>query len=616
MKHKTEHKKILVLASFEKGRGTGHLVRAGALVSGLRTLGCDTFLFVQHSGMRALDAMEIQNRIVRNIPLITENEIHKHDWYCVIFDRFATPPAEFSAVYAQAPLIAVDEGGALRDSFDFVIDALPNIAALPPANALRPDLLPMPQARRPDFAGGFFPHGNFLISFGGEDSANLGIQAASVLRKALPDASITLVSNRKDSAPKGITAVSYIDNLRENLASFDAVITHYGITAFEAAYARCAVALVSPSLLHEKLARTAGFLSAGTGSAGIQALERLGKTPGFWDNAARLTRDIALRYFDACGSSPKTLAEYINLFDITVFRICPVCGNFIEHTRKTRARFSTQTFIECPHCSMFIQHRFSTPPIEYDERYFFEMYQKQYGKTYLEDFPHLISAAKSRLCIIKKIASKNKFVPGTRLLDIGCAYGAFLQAAHEEGFQACGIDPSAPAVDYVRGTLNIQAYTGFFPDGIPENIFSADTFDCVSMWFVIEHLRDVPAALSKVKELLKSGGIFSFSTPSGSGISARKGLAAFLAKSPADHWAVWKPAAVRRLLRRFGFTVKKIRITGHHPERFGLCPPPVPGSFWYKVILLASRILRLGDTFEVYAALPAAKPAAKPTMAE
>jgi hypothetical protein len=50
----------------------------------------------------------------------------------------------------------------LRDSFDFVIDALPNIAALPPANALRPDLLPMPQARRPDFAGGFFPAWKFF----------------------------------------------------------------------------------------------------------------------------------------------------------------------------------------------------------------------------------------------------------------------------------------------------------------------------------------------------------------------------------------------------------------------------------------------------------------------
>jgi hypothetical protein len=52
-----------------------------------------------------------------------------------------------------------------------------------------------------------------------------------------------------------------------------------------------------------------------------------------------------------------------------------------------------------------------------------------------------------------------------------------------------------------------------------------------------------------------------------------------------------------------GFKVKKIVISGHHPERF-----PILGRFarnkespLYGVLLGTSKIFALGDTFEVYA---------------
>jgi hypothetical protein len=52
-----------------------------------------------------------------------------------------------------------------------------------------------------------------------------------------------------------------------------------------------------------------------------------------------------------------------------------------------------------------------------------------------------------------------------------------------------------------------------------------------------------------------------------------------------------------------GFRVKKIVVTGHHPERF-----PLAGVLFkkrkgplYSFFLLLSRLFRLGDSFEVYA---------------
>jgi hypothetical protein len=56
------------------------------------------------------------------------------------------------------------------------------------------------------------------------------------------------------------------------------------------------------------------------------------------------------------------------------------------------------------------------------------------------------------------------------------------------------------------------------------------------------------------------------------------------------------------MLKTLGFGVKKILITGHHPERFpligALLKTGTPGYAFFHNI---SRIFGWGDTFEVYA---------------
>jgi hypothetical protein len=45
-----------------------------------------------------------------------------------------------------------------------------------------------------------------------------------------------------------------------------------------------------------------------------------------------------------------------------------------------------------------------------------------------------------------------------------------------------------------------------------------------------------------------------------------------------------------------------VRVTGHHPERFPLLGSLARRSgLVYRVVAAVSRLLRLGDTFEVYA---------------
>jgi hypothetical protein len=74
-----------------------------------------------------------------------------------------------------------------------------------------------------------------------------------------------------------------------------------------------------------------------------------------------------------------------------------------------------------------------------------------------------------------------------------------------------------------------------------------------------------------------------------------------LENSPADHWTIWNPRHIKKQLS--GFKVKKVVVTGHHPERL-----PIVGKFLndknktlYKAFAAMSRLFKLGDTFEVYA---------------
>jgi len=257
-------------------------------------------------------------------------------------------------------------------------------------------------------------------------------------------------------------------------------------------------------------------------------------------------------------------------------------------------------------------NRFTPLAFDYDRDYFFESYRKQYGKTYLDDFPNLIAIAKQRLAVIKKLKpvlqkyeSQSSLYesPFPSLLDIGCAYGPFLAAAREQGFFPFGIDPAEEAIHYVTQTLGINAVRGFFP--VSQSLFPVPCFDVITLWYVIEHFEDCVSSLVEIKKLLKPGGILAFSTPSFSGISGCGSLHRFLENSPADHWTIWSPSVCKKALKKTGFKVKKVLNTGHHPQRFPLLGKfaAAPKSPLYRVLLAVSKLFRLGDTFEVYGIL-------------
>jgi len=623
---------ILIVPAFESGRGGGHLCRCITLTKNLREMGAQARLFLpsQAGDMGGF----FQSMNFNSAWRITDEELANFDEKnekieFIILDRFQTQGDELSRWKKIAPVIGIDEGGPFRDSFDFLIDILiPQKMGSPHANIVDPSLLKFPPKPLPQKnpAEGKL---KVLVSFGQEDPKRLGITVARALctrtfgaENIADNMDITLLrgafakkeNDAQINALPNVRVLEAIPSLAEHLCEYDLVITHYGITAYEALYAGTPVLLASPTAYHAKLAKAAGFLAFNPKFLLTEARRHGGNkkelqitTPcrepkvrcASVRDLKKHCEKLAVKYgLDREGSS---LADLINGFSLQINRLCPVCG--ADAPSRSIGRFRERTYRRCPKCGVIYMDRTCPPPIEYEREYFFDFYKKQYGKTYLDDFPNIKEVGKRRLKIIKSLSHGRETKP--TLLDIGCAYGTFLAAADEEAFSPYGIDPAEDAIRYVQQKLGLPAVHGFFPHSsllIP-NSSSPPLYDVVTLWFVIEHFTDCAAVLSAIKKILKPGGILAFSTPSFSGISGRSSLRGFLSASPADHWTVWSVSTCKKALALAGFKVKKTVSIGHHPERFPLLGKFAKSKkspiFW--ALLAISKIFSLGDTCEVYA---------------
>ncbi len=100
--------------------------------------------------------------------------------------------------------------------------------------------------------------------------------------------------------------------------------------------------------------------------------------------------------------------------------------------------------------------------------------------------------------------------PPGRLLDIGCAMGAFLSIARDNGWQCHGVERSAYAASVAR-----QRHSGIeiFAGRLRDKGYPSGFFDVITMWDVIEHLPDPLEELKEVRRILKPGGLLLVNTP-------------------------------------------------------------------------------------------------------
>jgi len=589
-------RRILLVVRVGGGNGIGHLKRSTRLLEGL-----EANIDILAESDSTFSAIPPLPRL-KDSAFTDKAEAMKRAPYDLVIVDARQSTREKLLFYEQlGPVVGIDEGGEARKRFPFLIDSFHRSLSRDRPNLyLNPLTLSEYRMVRehPSFSSrkrNRSARGRILITFGGEDPANL----TEKLLESLSDDFFTehydfsvvigplFERDLKEAVKKyKVDIFEGLNELESLIVKHDIVITSFGNTLFEAISKGVPVILFNPTPYHRKLGRELGIPDIGIKKPNTKRLKKLLSDIGNSGDAyfERIRMDSRGDVNNFSGIAERIFRGNMN---------CPICRSYNESV----ARFKDRTYFRCSSCGIIYMSYFGEKKIEYGRGYFFDEYRAQYGKTYLEDFGKIKSLGKSRLSFIQDILRLSEISDSPvekRLLDVGCAYGAFLDAARESGCSVTGIDVSSDAIGYVRKKLEIDALEDDFIS------WQADkyerSFDIVTMWYVIEHFENLGKALKRVNRILSPGGIFAFSTPNAAGISARRDMNDFLGKSPPDHYTILAPESSRKILKKYGFRVEKINITGYHRERF-----PLNGIIPDKILFLAGKLLNLGDTFEVYA---------------
>jgi 2-polyprenyl-3-methyl-5-hydroxy-6-metoxy-1,4-benzoquinol methylase len=182
---------------------------------------------------------------------------------------------------------------------------------------------------------------------------------------------------------------------------------------------------------------------------------------------------------------------------------CPACQSPAECAYRTRdynQRISRDEFVyfRCGRCGFLFLHPVPDNPGQY------------YSQAYyaIPRMPRELARQASRRRY--QIDLVRRFIPGGKLLDIGPGHGAFAFLAREAGFEVSTIEMDATCCQFLRDVVGVGAVQS---DNPAEILPQLEPQHVITLWHVIEHLRDPWTVLERAAERLVPGGILLVATP-------------------------------------------------------------------------------------------------------
>lgn len=191
--------------------------------------------------------------------------------------------------------------------------------------------------------------------------------------------------------------------------------------------------------------------------------------------------------------------------------------------------------------------------MEYDEEYFEgEMDNvKGYENLYQERGRHINNR---HFRNVDRVLNQLNATP-SNVLDIGCAYGYFLELIQEKlDLQPYGVDVSGYAIKQGK-SRDIHKTSFLIGDGL--NIpFSDNSFDMVTAFDIIEHFKSLYDFCVEAKRVLRPDGLLFVSSPDIMSLKCLVEGEEFHAFQDETHKYLFTPVSLKFLLRRSGLTIE------------------------------------------------------------
>jgi len=226
---------------------------------------------------------------------------------------------------------------------------------------------------------------------------------------------------------------------------------------------------------------------------------------------------------------------------------CIVC-------RSTQHLLFYEGILRCSECG----HVFADVTLD-DER-LWSIYRRDYFfgeeySDYVADQRVIQKNFRKRLSVLRRFINPEKH---SRLLEIGCAYGFFLDLVRKQFKIAVGLDISEDGVRYAREELGVDAYQVDFL----HYDCSPQIFDVICMWDTIEHIRDPHLYIEKISSIVPKDGLLALTTGDIDSLLARLQRDRWCMIHPPTHIHYFSRRTIECLLRQYGFETIYNRYCG------------------------------------------------------
>ena len=226
---------------------------------------------------------------------------------------------------------------------------------------------------------------------------------------------------------------------------------------------------------------------------------------------------------------------------------CTVCG---RPDLSALLEKGGQRYCQCGRCGHIAMD--PLPDLGDQEAFYKKQYAEGVYKGYMDARPLKLRTFDRRLDAILRAVP----TPG-RMLDVGCASGAFVEAARSRGLDAWGVEQVPDAV--------LGAPAGVKPYLLVKNVEREELkgeYGLVTFFDVLEHMREPQAFLGRMRSLLRPAGYIALTCPDRTHF-----LRYLMGKrwphfQPFQHFHLFGGSDLRTFLEQGGFTVLEQRRVG------------------------------------------------------